>query len=1161
MPRFVLFAAVVLAFFDSHAVAQEDPHDHHDHGGHNHGDMSSGGLANPKTDSFADPSLGRDGYELASEQVNQFRVYDFYQREADHFMQQEPTKFLPAFPGLDGGLHGHWGKFNQNYHNDERWNDQETGTLIGARLHVDKVQVHKGMNVLLGDKGELAACFDPWSMTYRYVWEGGFVKYNGFRWGTSRGVTVDGENLLQHHGAWKGNRADIRLAGAKFHGVYRHGKHLAFSYNIDGMEVMDSPWAGSTDGRSWMSRSLKLTAPAGDHVLPLFQVPKTAKAMTLVSEDTAVVVAGFTNGTDRWLVAVDTESEAVPGVENVDGGLRLKISGPISGNIVVRSWHWQEDDGDSLKLPSLSQSPVLLKIDFKAGGPAQWPETVTLEGEVATATDAYVIDKLPVPFDNPYKSVMMLSSIGFLPNGDALVATLGGDIWKVSGIDDELRAVTWKRFAAGLHQPFGIKIQGDDVFVLCKDRMQLLRDLNNDGEADFYENYDNSWVETHGHTHVFGADRDREGNFYFPAYDKFYKLPPDGSGVKLIANGFRNCMGVAVNDDGLVLAAPQEGTWTPASMIIEVREGEHYGFQRGRQKISPPMCFIPRGVDNSTGGMIFVDSDRWGPLGKSIIGLSYGSGSHYAILRDESVPRAQGATVPLKGEFTSGVVRGRINPTDGQLYVVGTEGWGNYAIEDGNLDRIRYTGKPVYKPIGFQVHSNGIRIDFTAPVSPKVAADPSNYFAQQWNYQHSRTYGSLEFSVFRPHMIGHDRVNVSSVQVLNEGRSVFLEIPRIVPCYQMHVRMHLAAVDGTPFKTDLFPTVLSTGERFEFEGALPDVPGRATTLQLRIKEPGAVVLKGHNEKLKTTRTITVNAISGIRYDKTTLVAHAGEALELKLQNNDGMPHNLVLVRPGAYENVGQTAFKMLNDPTAFDRQYVPDLPEVITHTAVVFPKKSSSTKFHVPEEPGAYPFLCTFPGHWQAMRGQLIVVPMDQPLPDPSEYKSATLASQLAEESPAALVGLARSDGDPKNGAVLFRNKKVSCATCHAPVSGAPLGPKLTERHDKTTDLYLLDSILNPSSHIRKGYEPVIVMTFDGKMRSGVRVSEDEESVSLRDISNGGQLLTYRKEDLDDLVNSKVSLMPAGLVNNLNSKQEFLDLLSYVLSISEGGEARQKELQ
>lgn len=1141
-------------------VNQAAPAQHH----HAH-DAAHSGLAKPEHYSFADPKLGREGYELSSDQVNEFRVYDFYQREADFFRDQPVTRFLPAYPGLDAGLHGHWGKYNQNNHSDERWNEQTGNRLQGACLHVGKVKVHKGINLQLGNSGQVGACFDPWTFTYRYVWSGGPVKYQGYRWGTSRGVALDGAPVLTHSGRWRnGNEPLKRMENAVYRGLYRHGQHVAFAYRIGDTEILETPWALEADGEVALSRRIHV-AGSGDEGqrLPLFDLPAGAVVAELPEANVGNQnLTAFQQGDTLWLVAHSQGTKIVE-QEKPQRTLNLTVPGGRDDGVDVRVW-----TGPATKLQKglelLAQPLSVPSLDeMRNGGPPQWTSEIVLQGERSAADDAYVVDRLPVPFDNPYKSVMMFSGIDFLPNGDALVSTLVGDIWKVSGIDDDLQQVTWKRYAAGLHQPFGILIKGDDVYVQCKDRMQIIRDLNGDGEADFYENYDNSWLEDKGHTHVFGADQDGAGNFYFPAYDLFYKLPPDGSGVKLFAKGFRNCMGVAVNRDGLVLAAPQEGTWTPSSMIIEVREGEHYGFQRNKEPISPPMCFIPRGVDNSTGGMVFVDSERWGPLGQSLIGLSYGYGSHYAILRDESVSRAQGATVPLKGEFTSGVVRGRINPEDGQLYVVGTDGWGNYASADGCLNRVRFTGKPVYQPNGFQVHSNGIRIDFTSPVDATVASNPDNYFVQQWNYEHSRGYGSVEFSVFRPHTIGHDRVSVRSVQVLNEGRSVFLEIPRIVPCYQMHVRMHLTAQDGNAFSTDLFPTILSLGERYEFTGAQPDVPGRLRELKLRVKEPGKIVLKGHNPELETSRTLKLSAVSGIQYDQKTLVAHAGEAVELRLENKDGMPHNLVLVYPGAYEKIGKAAFAMLNDPEAFDRQYVPASDEVITHTAVVFPKESSSTKFVVPDKPGAYPFMCTFPGHWQSMRGQLVVVPADQPLPDPNDisFRLATLAGRLAEESPADLASAAAADGDPRRGAKLFYDTRVSCANCHDPTSGTRIGPHLVERHSKTTPSYLVESVLAPSRHIRKGYETVVVMTFDGRMRSGVKVSETQSEISLRDLANDGKLLTYRKEDLDDMVESTTSSMPAGLVNNLKDRQQFLDLMSFLFAVSEGGETRLNELK
>ena len=86
-------------------------------------------LANPEKHPYANPNAGREGYDLAGTTVNEARVYDFYQRQADYYMDNPnlAPKIIPAYPGLDAGLHGHWGKHNQNNHNDGRWNDGDTG--------------------------------------------------------------------------------------------------------------------------------------------------------------------------------------------------------------------------------------------------------------------------------------------------------------------------------------------------------------------------------------------------------------------------------------------------------------------------------------------------------------------------------------------------------------------------------------------------------------------------------------------------------------------------------------------------------------------------------------------------------------------------------------------------------------------------------------------------------------------------------------------------------------------------------------------------------------------------------------------------------------------------------------------------------------------------
>ena len=149
---------------------------------------------------YSDPENGREEYELAGENTNEARVYDFYQRQADYYMANpdKVPEIIPAFPGLDGGLHGHWGKHNQNGHNDGRWNDGDTGEHFA---HVIKgpggLNIEKGVCVKLGANHLLSTCFDPQTLSYRTVWSDGWLTFGPFRWGSSRGATIQGKSWFQ----------------------------------------------------------------------------------------------------------------------------------------------------------------------------------------------------------------------------------------------------------------------------------------------------------------------------------------------------------------------------------------------------------------------------------------------------------------------------------------------------------------------------------------------------------------------------------------------------------------------------------------------------------------------------------------------------------------------------------------------------------------------------------------------------------------------------------------------------------------------------------------------------------------------------------------------------------------------------------------------------
>ena len=111
----------------------------------------------------------------------------------------------------------------------------------------------------------------------------------------------------------------------------------------------------------------------------------------------------------------------------------------------------------------------------------------------------------------------------------------------------------------------------------------------------------------------------------------------------------------------------------------------------------------------------------------------------------------------------------------------------------------------------------------------------------------------------------------------------------------------------------------------------------------------------------------------LKFDKTELTVKAGQFVELVFTNPDVMQHNFLLGAPGALERIGAAADAMMATPDGLAQQFVPAIPEVLFATALVDPGQTLTVQFRAPSEPGSYPFVCTFPGHWRVMNGILNV--------------------------------------------------------------------------------------------------------------------------------------------------------------------------------------------
>lgn len=804
---------------------------------------------------------------LWQHRVNRDRLYDFYAKEAEYFVKQPVLpSLLPGFPGLDGGGFGHWGNQDETTWADDRWNQTDLGTLLAGVFRGAGVTVPKGVCVRLGDRGEMAACFNPETLCYEALWQGGFVKFSPVRHGFVDGLKLDGTPLP-------------RPAGAKpkepfvYHGFYRHGKRVVFSYRIGDVELLDAPWV--EDGKF-----TRTVAPAKEH--------------------------------------------------------------PFA---------------------SLTR-----------GGPAQWPQILTTVGTLGKGRP-YAVDTIEPPFENPWKVLLFFGDHDFLPDGTAFLATMEGDVWCVEGLDESLKAVRWRRFAAGLHHALGLVVHEGHIYVIGRDQITELRDLNGDGEADFYECTSNAYITSPaGHDFICGLQRDAQGRFYTVSGNQgLLRIAADGKSAEVLATGFRNSDGVALTPEGAQTVPCSEGEWTPASMICEVRPGGHYGYGGPKNGQPPdlPLVYLPRGLDNSSGSQAVVTSDRWGPLKDRMVHLSFGTGTAFLLLREQVDGQPQGAVVPLPGEFLSGVHRGRFNPKDGQLYVSGMAGWGTYTVADGCFQRLRYTGDPVQLPAEFHARQNGVLVTFTSPIDRSIAERVRNQFAQVWNYRYGAAYGSLEFSTRHPGVAGHDALTIASAHVLDDGRTLFLELPDLQPVNQLH--LHLRVDSGPPH--DLFATVHKLGAPFTgFTGYRPVAKTIATHPMLAdLALASSTIPNPSRRRIGNARPVTIEAGTNLTFKTTSFQVKAGEPIALTFVNPDVVPHNWALIKAGTLPRVGDLVNKMVAEPDALARHYIPKTDDVLAYTDLVYPQDRYTIYFRAPSAPGRYPFLCTFPGHWMVMNGVMIV--------------------------------------------------------------------------------------------------------------------------------------------------------------------------------------------
>ncbi len=247
------------------------------------------------------------------------------------------------------------------------------------------------------------------------------------------------------------------------------------------------------------------------------------------------------------------------------------------------------------------------------------------------------------------------------------------------------------------------------------------------------------------------------------------------------------------------------------------------------------------------------------------------------------------------------------------------------------------------------------------------------------------------------------------------------------------------------------------------------------------------------------------------YDKETIAVQAGKPVEFRFSNTDNMPHNFAIVKMGSLEEVGMLAENTARDDDAKDRHFVPKTDKVLVASRLLAPGESQSITFEVPEAPGVYPYVCTYPGHWRRMFGALYVVPnLDEYQANPEAY----LAAHPLERKDELLKSVGRNTewkyddliADLKEipagrsfdvGKNLF--KIANCVGCHKMNGeGREFGPDLTKIDDKKHNpAYLLRSLIEPSHEINEKFQSTTFLLDSDAVVTGMVVEENDQAVKV----------------------------------------------------------------
>jgi hypothetical protein len=393
----------------------------------------------------------------------------------------------------------------------------------------------------------------------------------------------------------------------------------------------------------------------------------------------------------------------------------------------------------------------------------------------------------------PEELAVEAGSFEVMPDQEKLaIATRRGDIFLVDGAFEKFPKTTFKKFASGLDEVFGMAYRDGAFHVTQQTEVTRITDTNNDGRADRFETLSDEWGFRHYHEFSFGSKPDDEGNIWVAlCLSKSYhsdapyrgwclKITPDGETIP-VCSGIRSPCGIGPNEHDVMFYAESQGPWNGSCSLKVLEPGGFMGhpvsfnwyerakihgdapvvpntpsrleIERKRVKELVPYAVVfpyKRMGRSISGFMVDKSEGKFGPFENQIFIGDFSLGVVMRATTEKVNGVWQGACYPFREGFATGLLAVQFTP-QGSLIAGGTNrGWPVRSPKAYAVQRLDWTGLTPFEIKKITANPDGFAIEFTKPVDRETAAVAENYQLKTFTHMYRQGYGSPEVDQTEP---------------------------------------------------------------------------------------------------------------------------------------------------------------------------------------------------------------------------------------------------------------------------------------------------------------------------------------------------------------------------------------------------------------------------